>query len=170
MGLVFTIFVCDMVSASVIKPYFARLRPSHTEGIAGLLHHVNGYRGGMYGFVSSHAANTFGMFVYIALLFKKRCVILPLLFLVCCVCYSRIYLGVHYFGDILFGGLFGTVIGFVSYYLFTKYSVRLIQLKGNMGYVHTGFSKRDTMLMVIIIYSILTGIICLGAYFSTVNG
>lgn len=111
MAIALTVLLCDQVSSGLIKPLFARLRPSHNPEIAGLLHYVNGYHGGMYGFVSSHAANSFGVATYVALLLKRRWVTFSLALLAIGVSYSRIYLGVHYPGDVIAGGLLGVVIG-----------------------------------------------------------
>ena len=101
----------DAITSRLMKPGFARLRPSHTEQLTGqlVLHRLSDgseYRGGLHGFVSSHAANTFGLAMLASLLFgggRWRW-----LFLVAAlVSWTRIYLGVHYPGDVLFGALFG---------------------------------------------------------------
>ena len=61
LSIVLVIFLSDQISSSIIKPYFCRLRPSHSPAIADMLHYVNEYRSGRYGFVSSHAANALGV-------------------------------------------------------------------------------------------------------------
>ena len=66
LGLTLVITLCDQISASVIKPYVCRLRPSHTIGVCEFLHYVYGYKGGQYGFVSSHAANTLGAAAFLS--------------------------------------------------------------------------------------------------------
>ena len=66
-GIVVTILLADQITSGLMKPFFLRLRPSHEPSLEGLLHLVNDYRGGTYGFASSHAANTTGVaffFVY----------------------------------------------------------------------------------------------------------
>ena len=68
LGLTLVITLCDQISASVIKPYVCRLRPSHTIGVCEFLHYVYGYKGGQYGFVSSHAANTLGAAAFLSYL------------------------------------------------------------------------------------------------------
>lgn len=111
MGLATTVLLCDQLSASVCKPLVMRLRPSHDPSINELLHYVHDYRGGRFGFVSSHAANVFGMFAFLTLTERRRWVEWGLLALSLAVCYSRIYLGVHFLGDVLGGSLLGVAVG-----------------------------------------------------------
>ena len=90
-AMVITVVLCDQVSSNVIKPLVARLRPSHAPELEGMLHLVNGYRGGLYGFVSSHAANSFGAVSLAALIIHRRWATYILITLALCVSYSRIY-------------------------------------------------------------------------------
>lgn len=115
LGLALTVTLCDQVSSSIIKPLVMRPRPSHTDGISNLLHYVNNRRGGLYGFVSSHAANSFGATVYTAMLVKRRWFAIIAVCFSVIVCYSRIYLGMHYLGDILCGAALGALIGYLMY-------------------------------------------------------
>ena len=106
-----TVTLADQISSSLIKPAIGRLRPSHCDAISGTLHYVNNYRSGRFGFCSSHAANSTGVLVLLSLIMRKRAIIIPLAIWTILVCYSRIYLGVHYPGDIICGCLVGAVSG-----------------------------------------------------------
>jgi len=109
------ILLADQIASGLIKPWVARPRPSHQEGVMEQLHYVNGYHGGAYGFVSSHAANTISLALWLALLFKNRSLTWAMSLFALLNCYSRLYLGVHYPGDILGGTLVGLLSGWVGY-------------------------------------------------------
>ena len=72
LGIALTITLADQISSGLIKDFIGRFRPTHNPEIESIVHTVNGYKGGLYGFVSSHAANTLGVAVYISLLFRNR--------------------------------------------------------------------------------------------------
>lgn len=120
-GIIVTIVLADQITTSIMKPYFARLRPSQEPSLQGIIHLVrdrNGdiYTGGLYGFASSHAANTFGTAVFFTLLFRSRHRWITWLFLwAAAMTYTRIYLGAHYPGDILVGAIVGALSGVVGF-------------------------------------------------------
>lgn len=111
-----TVTICDQVASSVCKPLFERLRPTHDPTLSVIT--VNGYTGGLYGFISSHAANSFGVAIFLALLFRNKLFTIAILFWAAMVSYSRIYLGVHFPGDILAGALWGAIAGWAVYTLY----------------------------------------------------
>ncbi len=106
------------VDDELVKPLVARWRPTHDPEIGHMIDTVDGYRGGDYGFFSAHAANTFSIAIFFSLLFRQR---LFTIFMVCWSltnCYTRLYLGVHFPGDITVGLLWGGLVGWVVYRFF----------------------------------------------------
>lgn len=118
LALALTIFLADHISSAVCKPLFHRFRPSQDPLIMYQIDVVNGYRGGLYGFISSHAANTFSVFAFTSLLLRSRIYTISMFFWAALVSYSRVYLGVHYLGDIFFGAIWGVIVGVGCYYLY----------------------------------------------------
>ena len=118
----------DQLASHVCKPLFQRLRPCYNADFQYLIYLPKGLAGGRYGFVSSHAANTFGVATFLTPVLKKyRPWMAIVLFLWAFISsYSRIYIGFHYPGDILCGALLGTLIGLVFWKLFQLVVVRKV--------------------------------------------
>lgn len=122
------VLFADQICASVIRPFCERLRPSNPDNpLSQYVHVVNGKRGGAFGFPSCHAANTVGAAVYMSLIFCCRRFVIFIALWAIVTCWSRMYLGVHYLGDLLVGGLVGTVGGILFYCLATKFITRCIK-------------------------------------------
>lgn len=131
-GLVFifailTVALSDSISSRIFKPSFKRLRPCYEKTIRPQVYSAGkSCWGGKYGFVSSHAANTFAiaMFTFMIFLsFTKKTFILFIW--AALVSYSRIYLGKHYPLDLLCGGLLGIIIAFGTSKLFALSLLKL---------------------------------------------
>lgn len=120
-GVALVILLADQITGHLIRPWVGRLRPANPENpLAPLVHIVDGYRGGRHSFPSCHAANTFGLAIYLHLLFRHRWLSTFMMVWALITCYSRIYLGVHYPGDLLVGALIGTASASAVYYPLTQ--------------------------------------------------
>ena len=108
------------VDDEIVKPLVARWRPTHDPEIGSLIDTVNGYRGGNYGFFSAHAANTFSLAVFFSLLMRHRLFVCFVVGWSLTNCYTRLYLGVHYPGDITVGLLWGGFVGWLVYRLYCR--------------------------------------------------
>ncbi len=107
--------LADLISVHAFKEVFQRLRPTHDPEIRELVRVVNDYRGGRYGFVSGHAATSFGVATFFARVGRRLWLTVVVFFCAALVAYSRVYLGVHYPGDIAGGALLGVACGTVVY-------------------------------------------------------
>lgn len=118
----------DQLSAHVCKPLFQRLRPCYNADLQGLIHLPKGIAGGQYGFVSSHAANTFAIaaFLTAALRKKYKWMGIALYLWAFISSYSRIYIGYHYPGDILCGAVLGILVGLTLWKVFQLLVVKKI--------------------------------------------
>jgi len=116
----------DLVASSLMKPYFQRLRPCHNLDLNTVLYLVGDLCGGRFGFVSSHAANTFALATFFYLYVGREYNWIEVFFIWAgFVSLSRVYLGVHYPADIAVGALLGIVVAIVFYSLFKQAQKRL---------------------------------------------
>jgi undecaprenyl-diphosphatase len=130
-GIAVTILIADQTTSGLMKPIFERLRPCHDNRWDGVIHNY-GRCGGLYGFASSHAANTFGFATFLNLKMKGKLRFLHWLFLwAALISYTRIYLGVHYPIDVLTGAAVGASAGLISWFIlvFVKREILKLILK-----------------------------------------
>ncbi|HEY9542934.1 phosphatase PAP2 family protein [Prevotella sp.] len=115
------ILFTDAFTSQIVRPMVARLRPSNLENpICGMVHIVDGVRGGRYGFPSAHAGNSFGFAFFICYLFRRNWLSVFMVAWALIVCYSRMYLGVHYFGDLFAGMLFALCGSTIAYHVLLR--------------------------------------------------
>jgi len=119
--IVMMILLSDQLSV-LVKDAVHRLRPSHNPLINNVIHIVkepggNEYRAGTYGFVSSHAANTFAVATFVSMFFVRRWLTIAIFIWAAVVSFSRIYLGVHYPLDVIGGALIGLAAGSLMFYV-----------------------------------------------------
>jgi undecaprenyl-diphosphatase len=126
--LVVMILISDQIS-DFIKNAVLRPRPSHNPQFEGIIHILKDYRGGACGFVSSHAANTFALAIFTSMFFQRTWISIGIFIWAILVSYSRIYLGVHYPGDVMGGMLVGLASGIFIFYIENWVYTRLCMLK-----------------------------------------
>ena len=116
----FAVLCSDQLSSHVCKPVFQRLRPCYNIDLQDLIYLPKGKAGGHYGFVSSHAANTFAIGTFLTAALRKNTKWIGWLLFVWAFLssYSRIYIGYHYPGDILCGAVLGILIGLIIWKLY----------------------------------------------------
>lgn len=131
LAVVLVILCSDQLSAHVCKPLFHRLRPCFNPELEGLVHLPKGLPGGQYGFVSSHAANTFAVAAFLTAALRKhyRYVGWWLYAWAFISSYTRIYIGVHYPGDILAGAALGIIIGLIVWRLLKNHLDKRVDVK-----------------------------------------
>jgi undecaprenyl-diphosphatase len=118
--LIFIILAATLADQSsvFVKNIVQRLRPCHEPSLTGIVHLINGECGGVYGFVSSHATNSFDVALLSLMFIKKRWYTISIILWASIIGYSRIYLGVHYPADVICGSLLGAFIGWGVYSLY----------------------------------------------------
>ena len=160
------VLVSSAVSELMFKPWVARLRPIHTEDLAGSLDLIEGFNARGYSFFSSHAANTFSLAVFMSLLVRRWTFTIAMVAWSLVNCWTRLYLGAHFPSDIIAGLLCGGVVGWLVYMIHMHYYMQVTSRLHFISsqYTKSGYSLNDidmflnllmVMVVVIIILSIL---------------
>lgn len=118
LAIVLVVTLCDQFASHLCKPLFTRFRPTHHPDFMEDVKTVFGYRGGRYGFISSHAANAFGFATLLSLIIRDKFLSWTLFLWAVLTAYTRIYLGVHFISDIVPGILVGLCFGYFVYRLY----------------------------------------------------
>lgn len=151
LAIALVVLLCDQFASHVCKPLFTRFRPTHHPDFMEQVKTVFNYRGGLYGFISSHAANAFGFATLMALIMKNRWFGWTIFLWAALTAYTRIYLGVHFISDVVPGMVVGTLFGYVVYrlYLFVRSKWLPVESFG----AFPAYSKRRIHLIIYAIYA-----------------
>jgi len=143
----------DQLCSGLCKPLVARWRPTQDPHLMYMIDTVRDYRGGLYGFFSGHACNTSSMAMFLAWLFRNRNVTFTLFFWSLTTTFTRLYLGVHYVGDVLVGYILGCLIGVLFYFLLYKI-LRRVKEKRLISeqFTTTGYLKADLNMLLSVVF------------------
>lgn len=150
LAIVLVVTLCDQFASHVYKPVFTRFRPTHHPDFMDQVKTVFGYRGGLYGFISSHAANAFGFATLMALIMRDKLFGWTIFFWAALTAYTRVYLGVHFISDIVPGAISGVFFGYLVYKLYSFSRSKLLPVGVNKG--EPLYSKKRIRLIVYAIY------------------
>lgn len=147
------IFVADRICSGIVKPTVARWRPTQDPQIMYLVDVVRGYRGGRFGFFSGHACNTFCVAMFLSWLFRSTKITCVLFFWAATTTFTRLYLGVHYLGDVTVGLVVGCFLGFL-FYVLMEYVHRRIGMKRLISeqFTSSGYLKSDMETLLTVIF------------------
>ncbi len=112
-GAILTFAITD-VGSNAIKHYFMRLRPGHDPALEGVIRLLDG-KGGLYGFISSHAANVFGFALFTSHSLKRKWYSITIFTWAFLVSYSRMYVGRHFPSDVICGAIYGIIVAWLIY-------------------------------------------------------
>lgn len=149
------VFLAGSLDDMIVKPLVARWRPARDPDIGISVDIVDGYRGGRFGFFSAHASNTFSLAVFFMWLVRSRLLSISLAAWSLLNCWTRMYLGVHYPGDIVVGLLWGAIVGSAVWYLCIRIVPQHIAPSNYVSekYTSTGFQRDhiDSLVVVLLL-------------------
>ena len=139
------VLLAGSIDDMIVKPTVARWRPTHDPVIGAVVDVVDGYRGGKYGFFSAHASNTFSIAIFFCWLVRNRRLSVAMIIWSLTNCWTRLYLGVHFPGDILVGLTWGFIVGSGVYYLYYRLTRRMSSGRKLISsqYTSTGYQRSD---------------------------
>lgn len=152
LGIALLIIVADRICSGIVKPTVARWRPTQDPQLMYLIDVVRGYRGGSYGFFSGHSCNTFCMATFFSLLFRYRKLTCVLFLWAATTTFTRLYLGVHYLGDVTVGFFVGITLG-TLFYLLTNYIRRRLGISRHISdqFTSSGYYRSDLNVLMSVI-------------------
>lgn len=161
------VLLAGMVDDLIVKPTVARWRPTHDPEIGPLVDVVDDYRGGKYGFFSAHAANTFSIAVLFCWMVRSWLLSIAMILWSFTNCWTRLYLGVHYPGDILVGLLWGAIVGSVVYFIFYRLTRRINAGRRLISsqYTSTYYLRNDSDIPVAVLVFTLAIVLILSCLF-----
>ena len=161
------VLLAGMVDDLIVKPTVARWRPTHDPEIGPLVDVVDDYHGGKYGFFSAHAANTFSIAVLFCWMVRSWLLSIAMILWSLTNCWTRLYLGVHYPGDILVGLLWGAIVGSVVYFIFYRLTRRINAGRRLISsqYTSTYYLRNDSDIPVAVLVFTLAIVLILSCLF-----
>ena len=166
-AIIFTL--CDQISSSIFKDFFQRPRPTHHPDFMEFVDTVKGYRSRGYSFISGHATNSFGIAVFLSLVFRSKWMTIPLLVWALLNSYSRVYLGVHFITDILGGMVVGTIIAFAIYSLYCFVRKHISSMHSNSISSNYTYSLQTGRIIGIVIIAYISLIIIFSPILTTLG-
>lgn len=158
LAIVLVVTFCDQFASHVCKPIFTRFRPTHHPDFMDQVKTVFDYRGGKYGFISSHAANAFGFATFMSLLFRYRLFTWTIFLWATLTAYTRVYLGVHFISDIVPGAIVGVFFGWLVYWLYVKVRSLVPGTSSKASALYSDKQKR------IIVYAIFIAVLLIAVF------
>lgn len=148
------ILVADRICSGLVKPMVERWRPTQDPQLMYLVDVVRDYRGGRFGFFSGHACNTMCVAMFLAWLFRSAKVTITLFFWSLTTTFTRLYLGVHYLGDVCVGFMVGAILGALFYWLMERFVHPHLGKKTFISeqFTPSGYMKSDMDIFMCIVF------------------